>query len=58
MDSSRISKTVLDGKFQGRRPVGKPRLKWESDVRQNSPLLLDIRGGGRLADVKISGTKH
>jgi len=58
MDNSRISKTVLDGKFHGRRPVGRPRLKWKSDVRQNSPLLLNIRGRRRLAGVRISGTKQ
>jgi len=58
MDSSRTSKTVPDGKFHGRRPVGRPRLRWESDVRRNSPLLLDIRGRRRLAGVRMSGTKH
>ena len=59
MDSSRIRKTVLDGKFNARRPVGRPRLRWESDVRRNSPLLLVyIRGRRRLEGVRISGAKH
>jgi hypothetical protein len=54
MGSSRIFKTVLDGKFHGRRLVRRPRLRWESDVRRNSPLVLDIRGRRRLAGVRIS----
>jgi hypothetical protein len=47
MDNSRIPKKVLDGKFHGRRPVGRPRLRWE-DVRRDS-LLLNIRGWRRWA---------
>jgi hypothetical protein len=59
MDSSRIRKTALDGKFHGRRPVGRPRLRWESDVRRISPLLLvDIRGRRRLEGVRISAAKQ
>jgi hypothetical protein len=49
MDSSRIRKTVLDEKFHGRRPVGRPRLRWESYMR----LLLRTRGWIRLAGVRI-----
>jgi hypothetical protein len=43
MDNCRISKKVLDGKFHGRRPVGRPRLRWEDNIRRDS-LLLNIRG--------------
>jgi hypothetical protein len=46
MDNSRIPKKVLDGKFYGRRPVGRPRLRWE-DIRRDSLLLLNIRGWRR-----------
>jgi hypothetical protein len=46
MDNSGIPKKVLDGKFHGRRPVGRPRLRWE-DIRRDSLLLLNIRGWRR-----------
>jgi hypothetical protein len=47
MDNSRIPKKVLDGKFHGRRPVLRPRLRWE-DIRRNL-LLLNIRGWRKWA---------
>jgi hypothetical protein len=47
MDNSRIPKKVLDGKFHGRRPVGKPRLRWEDNIRRDLLLLLNIRGWRR-----------
>jgi hypothetical protein len=47
MDNSRIPKKVLDGKFYGRRPVGRPRLRWEY-IRRDS-LLLNIREWRRWA---------
>jgi hypothetical protein len=48
MHNSRIAKTVLDGEFHGRRPVGRPRPRWE-DNRRDSLLLLSIRGWRRWA---------
>jgi hypothetical protein len=33
-------KKILDGKFYGKLPVGRPRLRWE-DIRRDS--LLNIR---------------
>jgi hypothetical protein len=47
MDNYRIPKKVLDGKFHGRRPVGRPRLRWEGNIRRDS--LLNIRGWKRWA---------
>ena len=47
MGNSRIPKKVLDGKFHGRRLVGRPRLRWE-DIRRDSQLMLNIRGWRRL----------
>jgi hypothetical protein len=49
MDNSRIPKNVLDGKFHGRRPVGRPRLRCEDNIKGDSSLLLNIRGWRRLA---------
>jgi hypothetical protein len=49
MDNSRILKKVLDGKFHGRRPVLRPRLRWEDIIRRDSLLLLNIRGWRRWA---------
>jgi hypothetical protein len=34
---------MLDAKFYGRRPVGKPRLRWEENVRRDSSLPLNVR---------------
>jgi hypothetical protein len=48
MDNSRIPKKVLDGKFHGRRHVGRPRLRWEDNIRRDS-LLLNVRGWRRWA---------
>jgi hypothetical protein len=48
MGNTRILKRVLNGKFHGRRPVGRQRLRWE-DTRSDSSLLLNIRGWWRLA---------
>jgi hypothetical protein len=50
MDNSRIPKKVLDRKYHGRRPVGRPRLRWE-DIRRDL-LLLD---GGDGQGIGISG---
>jgi hypothetical protein len=49
MDNSRILKKVLDGKLHGRRPVERPRLRWEDNIRRDSLLLLNIRGWRRRA---------
>jgi hypothetical protein len=48
MDNSRIPKKVPDGKFHGIRPVGRPRLGWEDNIRRDF-LLLNIRGWRRWA---------
>jgi hypothetical protein len=48
MDNSRMLKKQLNGKFHGKRPVGRPRLRWK-DIRWDSSLLLSIRGWRRLA---------
>jgi hypothetical protein len=42
MDGTRMPK-IMNTKFYGRRPVGRPRLRWE-DIRRDSSLLLNIRG--------------
>lgn len=48
MDNSRIPKKVLDWNFRGRRPVGRPRLRWEENIKRDFSLLLSIRGWRRL----------
>jgi hypothetical protein len=40
---------MLNGKFHGRRPVGRPRLRWEENTRRASLLLLNVRGRRKLA---------
>jgi hypothetical protein len=49
IDNSKITKKVLDGKFHGRRPVGRPRLRWEDNIKRDSLLLLNRRGWRRWA---------
>jgi hypothetical protein len=34
----------MDGKLHGRRPVGRPWLRWEDIIRRDSSLLLNIGG--------------
>ena len=34
----------MNGKFHRRRSVGRPRLRWEDNIRLYSSLLLNIRG--------------
>jgi hypothetical protein len=48
MHNSRIIKKVLVLKFLGRRPEGRPQLRW-TDIRRDSILLLNIRGWRRVA---------
>jgi hypothetical protein len=43
-----IPKTVLNGKFHGRIPVERPRLRWKDTMREYS-LRLNIRGWRILA---------
>jgi hypothetical protein len=50
-DQIRIRQCKTDGIFHGRRPVGRPRLRWE-DVRTESSLLLNLRRWRRLAGDK------
>ena len=45
---------IMNEKFYGRRPVGRPRRRWE-DNRRDSSLLLNIRGWKSLAETGISG---
>jgi len=40
VDSTGIPKEVLDGKFLGKRPVGRPRLRREDKIRRDCWLLL------------------
>ena len=44
-----ITALLLDGKFYGRRRVGRPRMRWEDNNRRGSSLLLNRRERRRLA---------
>jgi hypothetical protein len=37
-----ISVTVLVGKPEGKRPLGRPRLRWEDNIKRD---LQEVRGG-------------
>jgi hypothetical protein len=43
-------KKVLNGEFHNKRPVGKPRTRWEDVVRRDTPQILGIRGRTRRAE--------
>jgi len=45
----RRKKEALDGKFHGRRPVGRPRRRWEDNNRRRLLVLLNVRGWRRIA---------
>jgi hypothetical protein len=53
MDDTRMPK-IINKKFYGRRPVGRPRLRWV-DIRRDSSLLLNIRGRRSLVETGTSG---
>ena len=50
MEDETIPKTVLDGKFHNRRPMGKPRTRWKDVVRRNTSQILGIRGWRRQSE--------
>jgi hypothetical protein len=43
MDNSRMLKNVVNGIFNGRRPMERLRLRWEENMGRHSSLLLKIR---------------
>jgi hypothetical protein len=46
MEDERIPNNVLHGKFHYKRPVGKPRTRWEDVVRRNTSQILRKRRRG------------
>ena len=42
MSPSRVPKRILEGHPGGRRKVGRPRLRWEDEVRKDAAQLLWI----------------
>jgi hypothetical protein len=50
-DGERIPEKVLNGKFHNKRPLGKPRTRWEYVVLRDTSQILGIRGWrGRAED--------
>jgi hypothetical protein len=45
-------KRVLNGKFQNKQPVGKPRTRWKDVVRSNTSQILAIGGQSRRGEHK------
>jgi hypothetical protein len=50
IDNTRRPTEILIGKYHGRRLVGRPRRRWEDEIRCESLLLLNVRGWRRLAE--------
>ena len=44
---------VLNGKCYNRRPVGKPRTRWEDVVPRDIAQILGMRGWSRRAQVRM-----
>jgi hypothetical protein len=40
MEDERIPKNVLKGKFHKKRPVGKPKIRWEDVIRKDTSQIL------------------
>jgi hypothetical protein len=47
MDDPGIPKNVLNGKFHGRKCLGRPQLRWKANIRRDSSLLLNTHIRGR-----------
>jgi hypothetical protein len=45
LEGKRIPKKILNGKCHNRRPVGKPRTRWE-DVLKDTSQILEYEDGG------------
>ena len=48
MGNVRMPKNVLGKYFYARKPVGRPRLRWQD--REESSLFLNVRGWRRLGE--------
>ena len=49
MERSRAPNRVFNGRMEGRRPVGRPRKRWEDEVSEDSRSLLHIDNWKRMA---------
>jgi hypothetical protein len=50
MENERFLKKVHNLKFNNKRPVGKPRTRWEDVVRRDTSQILGIRGTRRRTE--------
>ena len=50
MEEERITKKVLNGKCHNKRPVGKPRIRWEDVIQRDTSQILGIKGWRRPAE--------
>ena len=46
MEESRSTFKMLTGKPMGKRPLGKPRRRWEDNIRMDLKKYISIRGLG------------
>jgi hypothetical protein len=49
MEEEKMPKEVLNGNFNTKRPVGRPRTRWADVVQRDALQLLGIRGWKRRA---------
>jgi hypothetical protein len=50
MEEGRIPKKVLNEKFRNKRPVGRPRIRWENAVQKDALQILGTRGWRRRVE--------
>ncbi|KAJ4450096.1 hypothetical protein ANN_01503 [Periplaneta americana] len=43
MEKGRIPRRTLEGQYEGKRPVGRPRNRWEDMVQEDATSLLRLR---------------
>jgi hypothetical protein len=50
MPSTRVPKRIMNGHPGGKRPVGRPRLRWEDEVKRDAARLLQLESWKTAAE--------
>lgn len=53
MEDKRLPKRTLDSRMHGKRPVGRPRKRWEDEISEDARDLLGIRVWKRAAEDRV-----
>jgi hypothetical protein len=58
MFDNRMPKQILEGRLGGGRPTGKPRSRWEDEVRKDVAKRLDTKSAAQRKDMRVQEEKH